>query len=107
MKRFLTDKRRYRIPSPQQLELLSTLLECADDGTHGYTVMQQTDLSPATLYGLLKRLFEDGYLSKDTQTVGGRRRVCYRLTHAGRHYAERALLEDEYERGAALHLETL
>ncbi len=94
-------KRRYRIPSRQQVRVLRALLACRDDGSHGYDLMKTTALSPATLYGLLKRLHDEGYLSKREQTVGGRCRLSYSLTKAGLRYAERALLEHEYERGAA------
>ncbi|CAN5823181.1 hypothetical protein BH24DEI2_BH24DEI2_09870 [soil metagenome] len=93
-------KRRYRIPSRQQVRVLQALLRCRDQGSHGYD-LKATALSPATLYGLLKRLHDEGYLSKLEQTVDGRCRLCYTLTRVGLHYAERILLEDEYERGAA------
>ena len=94
-------KRRYRIPSRQQVRVLRALLACRDDGSHGYDLMKLTALSPATLYGLLKRLHDEGYLSKCEQTVDGRCRLRYTLTPVGSRYAERALLEQEYECGAA------
>ena len=95
------NKRRYRIPSRQQICVLHALLKYRDEGSHGYDLMKTTALSPATLYGLLKRLYDEGYLNKLEQTVDGRCRLHYRLTEVGLHYAERALLEHEYERGAA------
>ncbi len=59
--------------------------------------MKSTELGPGTLYGVLKRLFDEGYLHKTTELINGRCRISYRLTEAGVHYAERSLIEDEYE----------
>ena len=91
--------RRFRVPSPQQVKLLRVLLD--GQNSHGYPIMKETGLSQATLYGLLKRLHGDGYLAKSSQIVNGRCRIHYSLTEAGVRYAERALIEDEYERAVS------
>jgi DNA-binding MarR family transcriptional regulator len=95
-----TNAKRTRVPSEQQLLLLETFLK-SDGPTHGYDLMKVTDLGPGTLYGVLKRYFDDGYLQRSTEIVQGRNRISYRLTERGLHYAKRALLEAEYERGIA------
>lgn len=93
-------QKRTRVPSEQQLLLLETFLKSAGP-THGYDLMKATDLGPGTLYGVLKRYFDDGYLERTTEIVQGRNRISYTLTERGVHYAKRALLEAEYERGIA------
>lgn len=45
---------------------------------HGY------ELSPGTLYPMLHKLAEVGYLAQETQVVGGKQRKYYRATPAGR-----------------------
>jgi DNA-binding PadR family transcriptional regulator len=95
-----TTAKRTRVPSEQQLLLLETFLR-SDGPTHGYDLMKATDLGPGTLYGVLKRYFDDGYLKRSTEIVQGRNRISYELTERGLHYAKRALLEAEYERGIA------
>jgi DNA-binding PadR family transcriptional regulator len=47
-------------------------------GRHGYK------LSPGTLYPLLHRLEEQGFLRSHQQSVGGKIRRVYRATAAGR-----------------------
>jgi DNA-binding PadR family transcriptional regulator len=93
-------RKRTRIPSEQQLFLLKLLVDSADP-VHGYDMMKSSDLGPGTLYGLLKKLFEEGHLHRHSQIVQGRCRISYQLTEKGLHYAKRALLEAELERGIA------
>lgn len=88
--------RRSRVPSPQQILVLEAIL--AREPRYGYDLMKATGLSPGTMYGLLRRLHDDGHLVRDTEVVEGRARARYRLTPQGRSYAERALIEEEYER---------
>jgi DNA-binding PadR family transcriptional regulator len=45
---------------------------------HGY------DLSPGTLYPILRKLKETGYLEQQIEVVGGKQRKYYRATAAGR-----------------------
>lgn len=89
-------KKRTRVPSPQQIKVLEALL--GPKPRYGYDLMKETRLGPGTMYGLLKRLHDEGYLARSTELVEGRARARYLLTDAGRHYAERALIEEEYER---------
>jgi len=83
---------------------LHSFLTREEESYHGYEIMKETGLGPGTLYGILKRLHDRGYLDKAAELVGGRCRIRYHLTEAGRRYAKRALVEDEYERGVASDL---
>lgn len=84
------------------------LLSLADEGQHGYGIMQEVlertggkvRLWPATLYGTLKRLLESGLIDESaaplsTESEDPRRRY-YRLTRLGRRVlaAESQRLED-------------
>ena len=84
-------RKRSRIPSEQQLFLLKFLLDSANP-VHGYDMMKSSDLGPGTLYGLLKKLFDEGHLDRHSEIVQGRCRIRYQLTDKGLHYARRALL---------------
>jgi len=88
--------KRSRIPSKQQIRVLTMLLESK---AYGYDMMKALGIGPGTLYGLLKRLHDGSYVTKDAEIVEGRCRISYTLTPAGRHYAERALIEHELEEG--------
>ena len=94
-------RKRTRVASPQQIKILQ-LLKDQEAEIHGYDMMKATGLGPGTLYGLLKRLSDDGFVSKTAEIVDGRCRIAYCLTLAGLRYAERAILEDEYEQGIKL-----
>ena len=88
--------KRSRIPSGQQIKVLEQLLATE---AYGYDMMKQLGLGPGTLYGLLKRLHDEGYLAKHTEVIAGRCRISYSLTPLGRSYAQRAIIEHEYEEG--------
>lgn len=90
-------QKRSRVPSEQQLLLLETLLK-SHGPVHGYDLMKTTALGPGTLYGVLKRYFDEGYLKRTTEIVQGRNRISYTLTERGSYYAKRSLLEANYER---------
>ena len=68
------------------------LLSLADGAQHGYGIMQdvleRTDgklrLWPATLYGSLRRLVEQGLIEESGEASGDARRRCYQLTRRGR-----------------------
>ncbi len=89
-------RKRTRVPSPQQILVLEALI--GHESRYGYDLMKETNLGPGTMYGLLRRLHDEGLLGRTTELVSGRARARYRLTTLGRRYAERALIEDEYER---------
>jgi DNA-binding PadR family transcriptional regulator len=88
--------KRSRVPSKQQIRVLEYLLKRT---AYGYDMMKALDLGPGTLYGLLKRLHDEGYVQKDADIFEGRCRISYTLTNKGSSYAERALIEHEYEEG--------
>lgn len=44
---------------------------------HGY------DMSPGTLYPILRKLYEAGYLEQQIEVIGGKQRKYYRATPAG------------------------
>lgn len=88
--------KRSRIPSKQQVKVLSCLLESR---AYGYDMMKGLSIGPGTLYGLLKRLHEEALVEKDAEIIEGRCRISYTLTPSGRKYAERALIEHELEEG--------
>jgi DNA-binding PadR family transcriptional regulator len=61
---------------------------------YGYDLMKAADLSSGTLYPLLARLADDGWLEsrwEDSELPGKPRRQLYRLTAAGRARAREAL----------------
>jgi DNA-binding PadR family transcriptional regulator len=72
------------------------LLSLADQEQHGYGIMQEVlertggkvRLWPATLYGTIKRLMEEGLIeeggARPTKEHDDARRRYYRLTHLGR-----------------------
>ena len=84
------------------------LLSLAGEEQHGYGIMQdvltrtggKVRLWPATLYGTLKRLIEEGLIEESDERpapeLDDARRRYYRLTKSGRHVldAERERLED-------------
>jgi DNA-binding PadR family transcriptional regulator len=74
-----------------------TLLACLEaprSWRYGYNLMKVTDLSSGTLYPLLARLAEDGWLEsrwEESELPGKPARQLYRLTAAGRIQARHAL----------------
>ncbi len=90
-------KKRYRMPSQQQINLLEHILD--KEETYGYEIMTAIKIGPGTLYGLLKKLFDEGYLLKSSTLIDGRNRINYKLSITGIKYAERAIMENEYEQG--------
>ncbi len=85
------------MPSQQQINLLEHILD--KEETYGYEIMTAIKIGPGTLYGLLKKLFDEGYLLKSSTLIDGRNRINYKLSIAGIKYAERAIMENEYEQG--------
>ena len=76
--------------SPMRTNWFHILLCLADGEQHGYGIMQEVlertagkmRLWPATLYGTLKRLMEEGLIEEAEEDDA--RRICYRLTKLGR-----------------------
>ena len=84
-----------RIPntSPQTLRLLDALLQSKGSWRHGYDLAVETELKSGTLYPLLMRLADQGFLKSHWETEGDNRRPrhVYRLTAAGVTYAKERL----------------
>ena len=77
---------RKRRPSQATLKILNCL-SIEPDGLHGYGLMQASDLASGTLYPILARLAERGWLEKQWETgpdVSGSPRRIYTLTPIGR-----------------------
>ena len=73
---------------------LSAFLESPSHWRYGYDLMKAADLSSGTLYPLLARLTEDGWLEsrwEESEFPGKPRRQLYRLTATGRAQARDAL----------------
>ena len=82
--------------SRQTALLLSTLLEDAAEWKHGYRISQLTELKSGTLYPLLIRLEEQGFLEskwQETDRPGRPPRHVYRLTQTGRVFAREHKLQ--------------
>lgn len=81
--------------SPQTLLVLEALLEDPGDWTHGYDIAQRTGLKSGTLYPVLMRLSERGWLESkwEQPEENGRPRHVYRFTSSGRKRAQAALAE--------------
>jgi DNA-binding PadR family transcriptional regulator len=101
------------MPKPEEFLPLKTnwfhiLLSLAGDDQHGYGIMQEVldrtggkvRLWPATLYGTLKRLIEEGLIEESgdrpARELDDARRRYYRLTRLGRRVldAESARLQE-------------
>ena len=79
--------------SPQTLAVLSALLG-SNSWRYGVSLSQETGLKAGTLYPLLVRLHEAGYLDSEWQAPQGPGRPprhAYRLNAAGRALAEERL----------------
>jgi DNA-binding PadR family transcriptional regulator len=77
---------------PVSEAVLLILLSLADKPRHGYALMQDIEtlsqgrvcISTGTLYGALRRLLEDSWISPFEQDDTSRDKQAYRLTAAGR-----------------------
>ncbi|MBD2840819.1 PadR family transcriptional regulator [Erythrobacter rubeus] len=77
---------RSRSLSPQAKKLLQVLVEAGQRGSHGYEIMQAADIKSGTLYPLLIRLADQGFLEAEWQKPdmpGRPPRQIYRLTAEG------------------------
>lgn len=73
---------------------LAAFVEAPRAWRYGYDLMKVADISSGTLYPLLARLSEDGWLEsrwEESELPGRPSRQLYRLTAAGRVQAARAL----------------
>src|ERR1700682_5296600 len=79
--------------------MFHVLLALAGDDLHGYAILKEVELrtdgevklSTGTLYGIIKRLLNDGLIvelrSRPTESEDDQRRRYYRLTPQGRQVA--------------------
>jgi len=84
---------RYRTPSLSTRKTLSALMAQTDILHYGYALMKETGLKSGTLYPILMRLKERGYLTAkwDISCPTGRPpRQHYELTPLGLNYARQA-----------------
>ena len=74
--------------------VLDALLSPPSEWQHGYALMKRSGLASGTLYPLLARLLDDGWLEtdwEDSSEPGRPRRHLYRLTALGQKGAREAL----------------
>jgi DNA-binding PadR family transcriptional regulator len=98
--------------SPLTPAMFHVLLALAGDDLHGYAILKEVELrtagevklSTGTLYGIIKRLLNDGLIVEPRQRPAARnddeRRRYYRLTPKGREIA--AVEAERLERVVAL-----
>ena len=84
---------------PLTPSMFHVLLALAGDDRHGYAILKEVELrtggkvrlSSGTLYGIIKRLLNDGLIvelrSRPADSEDDERRRCYRLTPQGRQVA--------------------
>ena len=81
---------RHRTLSPAARTILAVMAEAGRGWLHGYDLCRQGGIKSGTLYPLLIRLEEQGYLEAEWQAPsepGRPPRHAYRLTAAGRSLA--------------------
>jgi PadR family transcriptional regulator, regulatory protein PadR len=82
--------------SPQTLAVLEALCDTPTDWRHGYDLARETGLKSGTLYPILVRLADRGYLEtrwEEEQPQGRPRRHLYRLSPDGAAWARGTLAE--------------
>ncbi len=85
---------RQRSPSRQTRAVLERLMDDRARWRHGYELSRLTGIASGTLYPLLMRLADRGYLESrwEDGAVGGRPpRHLYRLSATGQQYAGQAV----------------
>ena len=95
---------RKRKCSPQTSALLAVLLQQPRDWRHGYDLSADTGLKSGTLYPILMRLSDRGFLESkwaDSPEPGRPARHMYRLTTPGVAYAREQLADDSGNRDLA------
>ncbi len=79
---------------PQTLSILDALLQDPAEWRYGYDLSQICGLKSGTLYPILIRLAERGWLESEwRQKAGEKPRHMYKLTSHGRQAAKLALTE--------------
>ena len=86
--------KRSRAPSAKALAVFSAFLSEPSDWRHGYDLMRACSIASGTLYPMLMRLAEQGFLEtrwSPPEQEGRPPRHGYRLTRSGEAHARRAL----------------
>jgi DNA-binding PadR family transcriptional regulator len=91
---------RDRKPSAQTLSLLGVLVQQPRDWCHGYDISLATRIKSGTLYPILMRLSERGFLEHKWQESepGRPPRHVYRLTAGGTAYARAQIAANDWAR---------
>jgi DNA-binding PadR family transcriptional regulator len=88
--------------------MFNVLLALADGDKHGYAILKEVQVSTGTLYGIIKRLLEDGLAIEVTGRRGvpddDQRRRYYRLTPEGRAVEEARRMERLLDRARSKRL---
>ncbi|MEX2264260.1 MAG: PadR family transcriptional regulator [Bryobacteraceae bacterium] len=87
-------KKRQRRPSEQALQVAGCLLSDSGGWHYGYSLSQKTGLPSGTLYPILMRLAENGFLETkwvDPEREGRPPRHLYRLSAQGVRWAREAM----------------
>jgi PadR family transcriptional regulator PadR len=84
--------------TPQTFKVLRALMECAEDSLSGAQIARITKLASGTLYPILMRLEQAGWLESrwefgDPHTLGRPRRRFYQITGLGENRARAAARE--------------
>jgi PadR family transcriptional regulator, regulatory protein PadR len=85
--------------SHQAKRVLQAFLDAPTEETHGFAIAKATGLKAGTLYPVLQRLYDEGWLSArweeiDEHAEGRRRRRYYRLTPDGEMHARAAVSQE-------------
>jgi PadR family transcriptional regulator, regulatory protein PadR len=99
--------------SPSTIRVLRVFLEQPDEPHWGHQLVKDARVSQGSIYGILNRLEDQGWLSarwqttenldtNDVKRLPGPPRRVYELTREGRQWAERAVEEDRHELERAL-----
>ena len=85
--------------TPVTEPVLLILLSLAEQPRHGYSILKDVEemsegrvrLSTGTLYGALKRLLDDGWITRHSADDKSRGRQDYRLTARGRKFLQQEI----------------
>jgi PadR family transcriptional regulator PadR len=95
--------------STQTRSILSAFLERASQWRYGYDLSRETDLKAGTLYPILMRLSDAGWLEarwEEPSSPGRPPRHMYRLTQDGRSWARKTTARTATARTATAHAAT-
>lgn len=87
------------VMTPVTEPVLLILLSLAEQPRHGYSILKDVEeisdgrvrLSTGTLYGALRRLLDDGWITRHSADDKSRGRQDYRLTARGRKFLQQEI----------------